>query len=243
MALHCCTNSVLNCKALEVSAYMLSIQASASQFTGFIVLDCAPVQAECVALFSASSTENRLKHFDGFAGAAFFASICGRFVLEYVIWKDPAALAAAREDPTFSEHMKVVEHHCSLRYVSFSSISNSAGIDAIRFKRGDRFFMRLHPAAESVSGTRDLLGSIPELARANSLFQMAEDGTSFVLLSRDAIDTSGAAALRTIFGDSAFHHEFAVVESVAPPSVREKSAALYNLALVLGESPGPHHLQ
>jgi len=224
---------------------MLSIQASARQFTGFIVLDCAPVQAECVALFSASATENRLKHFDGFAGAVFFASICGRFVLEYVIWKDPAALAAAREDPTFSEHMKVVEHHCSLRYVSFSSISNSVGIDAIRFERGDRFFMRLHkcPAAESVSRTRDLLGSIPELARANSLLQMAEDGTSLVLLSRDAIDTSGAAALRTTFADSAFHHEFAVVESVAPPSVREKSAALYNLALVPGESPGPHHIK
>ena len=224
---------------------MLSIQASARQFTGFIVLDCAPVQAECVALFSASATENRLKHFDGFAGAVFFASICGRFVLEYVIWKGPAALAAAREDPTFSEHMKVVEHHCSLRYVSFSSISNSVGIDAIRFERGDRFFMRLHkcPAAESVSRTRDLLGSIPELASANSLFQMAEDGTSLVLLSRDAIDTPGAAALRTIFGDSAFHHEFAVVESVAPPSVREKSAALYNLALVPGESPGPHHIK
>jgi hypothetical protein len=224
---------------------MFSIQASASRFTGFIVLDCAPVQAECVALFSASSTENRLKHFDGFVGAVFFASICGRFVLEYVIWKDPAALAAAREDPTFSEHMKVVEHHCSLRYVSFSSISNTVGIDAIRFERGDRFFMRLYkcPAAESVSRTCDLLGSIPELARANSLFQMAEDATSLVLLSRDAIETHGAAALHTMFGESAFHNEFAVVESIAEPSVREKPAALYNLALVPGESSGRHHIK
>ena len=223
---------------------MLSIPASANLFTGCIVLDCAPVQAECMALFCASATENRLKHFDGFGGAVFFASTCGRFALECVIWKDPAALAAARENPNFSEHMRVVEHHCSLRHVSFSSITYTVGIDAVRLERGDRFFLRMyHCPAESASRQLEDLRSASEIARANSLFQMAEDGTSLVLLSRDAIDTPGAAALRTIFGDSAFHHEFAVVESVAPPSVRERSAALYNLALVPGESPGPQHIK
>jgi hypothetical protein len=224
---------------------MLSIQASASQFTGFIVLDCAPVQAECVALFSASATENRLKHFDGFAGAVFFASDCGRFVLEYVIWKDPAVLATARENPTFSDHIRVVEHHCRLHHVSFSSISNTVGNDSMRFERGDRFFLRIYRgrASELASRVLDQLQSIAALARAYTLFQIAEDGTRLVLLSRDAIDTSGAAALHTMFGESAFHHEFAVVESIAAPSVREKFAALYNLALVPGESPAPHHIK
>jgi len=219
---------------------MLSIRGSASQFTGFMVLDCAPVQAECVALFSASATENRLKHLDGFTGAVFFASICGRFVLEYVIWKDPAALAAARENPTFSEHVKVVEHHCTLRYVSFSSISNTVGNDAIRFERGDRFFMRLYkcPAAESVPKTLDRLRSISELARVHSLLQMAEDGSSLVLLSREA--TSAAPALRAMLAEPAFHNEFTVVESIAASSIGEKFAPLYNLALVPEQSPERH---
>jgi hypothetical protein len=217
---------------------MLSIQSSAREFAGFIVLDCAPVQAECVALFSASATENRLKHFDGFTGAVFFASICGRFVLEYVIWRDPAALAAARENPDFSEHIRIVEHHCRLRHVSFSSIFNMVGTDAIQFERGDRFFVLMYkcPAAESVPRTLDQLRSISELARVNSLFQMAEDGTSLVLLSRDAIDTSAAPALRTMFGEPTFQNKFTVVESIAAPSVGEKFSALYNLALIPEQS-------
>ena len=260
MALHCCTNLVVNCNAHQAplpsrrrylgkshtaaapfrqATLMLRIQGSASQFTGFIVLDCAPVQAECVALFSASATENRLKHLDGFTGAAFFASICGRFVLEYVVWKDPAALAAARENPLFSEHMRIVEHHCSLRHVSFSSISNTVGIDAIRFERGDRFSMLMYecPAAESVPKTLDRLGSVSELARVHSLLQMAEGGSSLVLLSREAIDTSAAPVLRAMFAEPVFHNEFTVVESIAAPGSGEKFAPLYNLALVPEQSP------
>jgi hypothetical protein len=261
MALHCCINLVVNRNGHEVplssrrryfgkphtaaapsrqATLMLRIQGSASQFTGLIVLDCAPVQAECVALFSASATENRLKHLDGFTGAAFFASVCGRFVLEYVVWKDPAALAAARENPLFSEHVKIVEHHCSLRHVSFSSISNTVGIDAIRFERGDRFSMLMYKcsAAESVPKTLDRLRSVSELARVHSLLQMAEDGSNLVLLSREAIDTSAAPALRAMFAEPAFHNEFTVVESIAAPSIGEKFAPLYNLALVPEQSPG-----
>ena len=221
---------------------MLGIQGSASQFTGFIVLDCAPVQAECVALFSASATENRLKHLDGFEGAVFFASPCGRFVLEYVVWKGPAALAAARATPLFSEHMRIVEHHCRLRHVSFSPISQTFGIDAIRFERGDRFSMLMYecPVAESVPKTLDQLRSVSELARVHSLFQMSEDGTRLVLLSPDAIDTSAAPALRAMFGEPAFHNEFTVVESIAPAIVGERFAALYRLALVPEQSSGHH---
>jgi len=224
---------------------MLSIQASASQFTGFIVLDCAPVQAECVALFSASATENRLKHLEGFTGAVFFASTCGRFVLEYVVWKDPAALAVARANPLFSEHMRIVEHHCRPRHVSFSSISHTFGIDAIRFERGDRLSMLMYkcPAAESVPKTLDRLRSVTELARVPSLFQLAEDGTRLVVLSRDAIDTSAAPALRAMFAEPAFHNEFIVVESIAAPSIGEKFAPLYNLALVPEQSPGRHQFK
>jgi hypothetical protein len=224
---------------------MLSIHGSTSQFTGFIVLDCAPVQAECVALFSASATENRLKHLDGFEGAVFFASPCGRFALEYVIWKDPAALAAARANPLFCEHMRIVEHHCRLRHVSFSSISNAFGIDAIQFARGDRFSVLMYelPAADSVPKTLDQLRSVPEIARVHALFQMAEDGTRVVLLSRDAMDTSGAAALHATFGEPAFHNEFTVVEGIAAPSIGEKFAPLYNLALVREQSPGRHQFK
>jgi hypothetical protein len=219
---------------------MLSIQGSAGQFSGFIVLDCAPVQAECVALFSASATENRLKHLHGFERAVFFASSCGRFVLEYVLWKDSAALAAARANPLFSEHVRIVEHHCRLRHVSFSSISNTFGSDAIRFERGDRFSMLIYefPAADSLPKTLDQLGSVPEMASVHALLQMAEDGTRLVLLSGDAIDTSGAAALRATFGEPAFHNEFTVVESIAAPSIGEKFAPLYHLALVREQSPG-----
>jgi hypothetical protein len=217
---------------------MLSIQGSASQFTGFIVLDCAPVQAECVALFSASATENRLKHLDGFEGAVFFASPCGRFVLEYVVWKDPPALAAARANPLFSEHMRIVEHHCRLRHVSFSSISHTFGSNAIQFARGDRFSMLMYefPAGGSVPKTLDQLRSVSKLASVHSLFQMADDGTRLVLLSRATIDTSAALALRTTFGEPAFHNELTVVESIAAPSIGEKFAPLYNLALVPAQS-------
>lgn len=236
MALHCCTNSVLSCNGLKTP---LSSH-TASRFTGFIVLDCAPVQAECVALFSASATENRLKHLYGFEGAVFFASPCGRFVLEYVVWKDPAALVAARANPLFSEHMRIVEHHCRLRHVSFSSISNTFGSDAIRFERGDRFSMLLYefPAGGSVPKTLDRLRSVSNPARAHSLFQMAEDGTRLVLLSRHAIDTPAAPALRATFGEPAFHNEFTVVESIAPPIAGERFAALYHLALVPEQSSG-----
>jgi len=221
------------------AALMLSIPASASLFTGCIVLDCAPVQAECVALFCASATENRLKHFDGFGGAVFFASTCGRFALECVIWKDPAALAAARENPAFSGHMRVVEHHCSLRHVSFSSISHTVGVDTVRLERGDRFFLRMyHCPAESVSRQLEDLRSASELARANSLFQMAEDGASLVLLSREAIDTSATPALRAMIAEPALHNEFTVVESIAAPGIGEKFAPLYNLALVPEQSTG-----
>jgi len=218
----------------------MSSHNSASRFTGFIVLDCAPVQAECVALFSASATENRLKHLDGFEGAVFFASPCGRFVLEYVVWKDPAALAAARANPLFSEHMRIVEHHCRLRHVSFSSISHTFASDAIRFERGDRFSILIYefPAADSVPKTLDQLRSASKLARVHSLFQMTEDATRLVLLSRDTMDTSAAAALRATFGEPAFHNEFIVVESIAPPSAGERFAALYHLALVPEQSSG-----
>ena len=189
---------------------MLGIQGSASRFTGFIVLDCAPVQAECVALFSASATENRLKHLDGFEGAVFSASLCGRFVLEYVVWKDATALAAARANPLFSEHVGIVERHCRLCHISFSSISNSFGIvDVRRVERGDRFSML-----------------------------MAEDDARLVLLSRDAMDASAVPAVRAMFGEPAFHNEFTVVESIAAPSIGEKFAPLYHLALVPEQSPG-----
>jgi hypothetical protein len=217
----------------------------ATQFTGFIVLDCASVQAECVALFSASATENRLKHLDGFEGAVFFASPCGQFVLEYVVWKDPGALAAARANPLFSEHVRIVEHHCRLRHVSFSSISGTFGSDAIRFERGDRFSMLMYefPATESVPKTLDPLTSVSKLAGVHWLFQMAEDGTRLVLLSRDAIDTSAAPALRATLGEPAFHNEFNVVESIAPPIAGEGFDALYHLALVPEQSSGRHQFK
>ena len=217
----------------------MSSHNSANRFTGFIVLDCAPVQAECVALFSASATENRLKHLDGFEGAVFFASPCGRFVLEYVVWKDPAALAAARANPLFSEHMRIVEHHCRLRHVSFSSISHTFGSDAIRFERGDRFSMLMYefPAADPVPKTLDQVRSVSKLARVHSLFQMTEDATRLVLLSRDTMDTSAAPALRATFGDPAFHNEFTVVENITAPSIGEKFVPLYHLALVREQSP------
>ena len=220
---------------------MLGIQGSASRFTGFIVLDCAPVQAECVALFSASATENRLKHLHGFESAVFFASLCGRFVLEYVVWKDATALAAARANPLFSEHVGIVERHCRLCHVSFSSISNTFEIvDALRFGRGDRLSMLIYkfPAAESVPKTFDQVRSVAELAGAHSLFQMAEDGTRLVLLSRDAMDASAAPALRAMFGEPALRNEFTVVESIAAPSIGERFAPLYHLALVPEQSPG-----
>ena len=102
--------------------------------------------------------------------------------------------------------------------------------------------MRMYefPAGDSVPKTLDQLGSVPDIARVHSLFQMAQDATRLVTLSRDTMDTSAAPALRATFGEPAFHSEFTVVESIAPASAGERFAALYHLALVPEQSSGRH---
>ena len=217
---------------------MLLIQGAERQLAGLVLLDCAAVQAECVALFCASSAENRLKHLDGFRGAAFFASTCGRFVLEYVLWASSAALAAARTNPIFFEHVRIVEQHATVRYVSFSSLYEASGAARIVFVRGGRFSVALYkpPAPEPPGQTLDHVRSTAALASYDSLLQMSEDGTSVVLLSGDAIGPGAATALSSIFGEPDFRNGFIVVESICAPRESEKFSSPYSLALAPAQS-------
>ena len=199
--------------------------------TVFTVFNCTPLQAECIALFSASACENCLKHVDGFTGAVFFASSCGRFELEFMLWSDHAALAAVKASPYLCEPMKVIEHHCDIRYQSFGAASNAAAGDTKRFARGERYLLRVYyrPASE-VPTKSD--GHPSGIAREKSLVQWTEDDTILVLLSIDAIDTFGARALHTTPGELAFQSEFTVVEHVEAPSPHEKFPTPYSLALI-----------
>jgi hypothetical protein len=211
---------------------MLLIDGAEKLFAGFILLDCAPVQAECLALFSAASTENRLKHLDGFRGAAFFASTCGRYVLEYVLWANSAALAAARAAPIFFEHIRIAEAHATVRFVSFSSIYERFGAAGMPCVRGGRFSAALYkprapgPPAVPLSHLR----AAPALGGCNSLLQMSEDGMSAVFLSGDAIDPGVASALSSTFGEPEFRDDYVLVESITAPRESERFDPPYHLA-------------
>ena len=211
---------------------MLLINGTEKLFAGFVLLDCAPVQAECLALFSAASTENRLKHLDGFRGAAFFASTCGRFVLEYVLWANSAALAAARAAPIFFEHIRIAEAHAAVRFVSFSSMYEGFGVAGMPCVRGDRFSAAIYKprVPQPPAVTLDHLRAAPALAGHNSLLLMSEDGVSAVLLAGDAIDPGVASALSSIFGEPEFRDDFVVVESITAPRESERFDPPYHLA-------------
>jgi hypothetical protein len=235
MALQSNINSVRSYNALQPVSrkgeLVLDVPSPAGLLTVFTVFNCTPLQAECVALFSASSCENCLKHVDGFTGAVFFASSCGRFELEFMLWSDHAALAAVKASPSLCEPMKVIEHHCCIRYRSFGAVSNAAAGDTKRFARGERYYLRVYSRPASEMPTKSD-GRPSGSAREKSLVQRTEDSTSLVLLPLDAIDTFGARALHTTSGELAFQSEFTVVEHVEAPSAHEKFPTPYNLALI-----------
>jgi hypothetical protein len=212
---------------------MLVIQGAGDQFAGFILLECAPIQAECVALFAASSTENRLKYLEGFREAAFLASTCGRFALEYVLWENPAALAAARATPIFWEHIRIVEHHTTVRHVSFSSSYMTLGAKHITFARGEHLAMAVyrHENSKGWPQTLEGLRAGADFGNNPSFALMAEDGTSVVLISGDQSNSFGATAMPSILGKPDFRDNFVVVESVCAPSAGEQPRAAYSLAL------------
>jgi hypothetical protein len=217
---------------------MLLINSAEKLFAGFVLLDCAPVQAESLALFCASSAENRLKHLDGFRGAAFFASTCGRFALEYVTWADSAALVAARAAPIFFEHIRIVEAHTTHRFVSFSSMYEGFGATDMACVRGGRFSAAIYkprvPGAPAA--TLNHLRAAPALAGRNSLLQISADGMSAVLLAGDAIDPGVARALSSTFGEPEFRDDFVVVESVTAPRESERFDPPYHLALAAAQT-------
>ena len=235
MALRSYINSVRNPDALpplpRKGALVMDVPSPAGLLTVFTVFNCSPLQAECVALFSASACENSLKHVDGFSGAVFFASSCGRFELEYMRWSDHAALAAVRASPTLCEPMKVVERHCSIRYQSFGAVSNSAAGDTKRFARGERYFLRAYNRSASEVSTKSG-GHLSGIVRETSLVQTTEDAMSLVLLSIDAIDTFGAPAFCPTSGEVTFQSEFTVVEHIEAPSAHEKFPSPYRLAII-----------
>jgi hypothetical protein len=212
---------------------MLTISGIERHFAGLILLDCAPLEAECIALFAASSTENRLKHLEGYRGAAFSASPCGRFALEIVLWDDPAALATAQKNPLFSEHIKIIEHHVKHLYVAFSTRHETCGTNGISFARGERFSFTLYRPGTppSLGVARERARSMTELGSVRALLHSAEDGAGLALLSKDALDASADATLSATFGAPAFKDDFIVVESISAPRDAECFAPPYRLTL------------
>jgi hypothetical protein len=213
---------------------MLLINGAEKQklVAGFVLLECAAVQAECLALFNAASGENRIKHLDGFRGAAFFASTCGRFLLEYVLWTNSAALAAAKAAPIFFEHIRIAEAHSTHRFVSFSSTYEGFGAAGMPCVRGDRFAAAIYKPRVPVppAVTLNQLRAAPALAGRNSLLQVSEDGVSAVLLSSDAIDPDVASVLSSTFGEPEFRDDYVVVESITAPREGERFDPPYHLA-------------
>jgi hypothetical protein len=63
------------------------------------------------------------------------------------------------------------------------------------------------------------------------LSHIAEDGSSFALLSYDAPGAAASRALAELFGEPHFRDEFIVVESVSPPRADEAFQPLYHLSL------------
>ena len=226
MALPSCTNSAL------IDSLMLVIGGTEEYFAGVILLDCSPLQAEAISLFAASSTENRLKHFQGYRGAAFFASLCGRFALEFVLWDNAAALATVKKNPLFSEHINIVEQYVKTLYVAFSCGHETCGCGEISFARGERLSFVLHKPRIplSLGVAREQTRSIAELGTARALFHLAEDGKGVALLSKTSLDASAGALLSTTFGPPVFKDQFIVVESIPAPSDAERFPPPYRLS-------------
>jgi hypothetical protein len=210
---------------------MLTLSGAEQYFTGLVVLDCQPIQAECINLFVASSAENRLQYLPGFAGAAFTASLCGRYAVELVCWKTPAALAAARTSPVFLEHVTIVEHYAKRRHAAFSSRYEILSGAPVSLQRGDRMAFALYKPLPAMAPeeVRDRLLAVTDSTCARTLAHIAEDGSSLALFSHDALGST-AAALATAFGEPHFQGDFTVVETVnrSPNSMNEP---LYRLAL------------
>jgi hypothetical protein len=212
---------------------MLAIGDTEQYFAGVILLDCSPLQAECISLFAASSTENRLKHFQGYRGAAFFASLCGRFALEFVLWDNAAALATVKKNPVFSEHINIVEQYVKTLHVAFGSEHGTCGSDGISFARGERssFVLYKPRTPPSLGVAREQTRSMAEFGTARALFHWAEDGTSVALLTKHSLDTSAAAPSSSTFGAPVFKDDFIVVESIPAPSDAERFPPPYRLSL------------
>lgn len=212
---------------------MLTLCSTGRDFTGVMLLDCAPREAECIALFAASSAENRLKHLKGFRGAVFSASLCGRYAVEIVLWDNPASLMTARENPLLSEHIDIVEHHVKGLYAAFSSHHETCGDKEISFARGERFSFALHkPCTPTLLGAvREQMRSIGGLATARVLLHSAEDGAGLVLISKDAVDASAGATLPKTLGTPAFRDDFIVVEDICASCDAERFNPPYRLAL------------
>jgi hypothetical protein len=212
---------------------MLTLSGAEQYFAGLVVLDCQPIQAECINLFVASSAENRLQYLPGFAGAAFTASLCGRYALELVCWKTPAVLAAARTSPVFLEHVAVVEHHAKRLHAGFSSRYEILSGVPISLQRGDRIAFALYkPLPVMLPGEmRDRLLAVTDSRCAPTLAHIAEDGSSLALFSRDAFSSSASPDLATAFGEPHFQDDFTVVETVDPSPNRVAYEPLYRVAL------------
>ena len=199
--------------------------------TGFTLFDCGSVQAEGVALFIACSTENILKHVDGFAGAVMFASTCGRYAAELVFWTSPEAHATARARARAFDYMHVVEQHCHVSYVSFSTISSADVGFARRTARGQGYLGRVRrcqPLERALASP--LFRFVSSTSSTVGLVALSQDGTSLVFLVRDARDTPEALALVAAYPDPMIEIKFTVVERVIAPSAGEKLPAPYHLA-------------
>ena len=212
---------------------MLTLSGAENYFTGIVVLECRPIQAECINLFVASSAENRLQYLPGFAGGAFTASRCGRYALELVCWSDPAALAAARTSSVFLEHVTIVEHHTKRLHAGFSSRYETLCGMPVSLQRGDRIVFALYkpPAAIAPEEVRERLLTTNDPVVARTLVHIAEDGSSLALFSGDALSSTASAALTTAFGEPHYQGDFTVVETVnrSPNSVAYEP--LYRVAL------------
>jgi len=183
-----------------------------------ILLAVSPGAATSLAMFNASATVNRIQAVPGFSAAAFMVSPEDDLLLESVRWNSPEAMAKAKADHRYSDHVAINEEIATLRYLGISPFVRGAA--PLIFERGDIVSASL---TEMSGGTpaemaAALAGTGSDAPRLVRHIAATQTGVGVATFSK----TGHQVSPPSLGGIESWRNAFKVVEAVtADPSARE----------------------
>jgi hypothetical protein len=190
-----------------------------------VLLAVSPGAATSLAMFNASAAVNRIRAVPGFSAAAFMVSPEDDLLLESVRWDSLEAMAGAKADHRYSDHVAINQEMATLRYLGISPFLR--GPAPLIFERGDIVSASLTEMfggtpAETAAAIPNNGSDVPRLVRHIAARQ---NGVGIATFSKTGHHTLPPA----LGGIERWRNAFKVVEAVTADPAARQLPVLYRL--------------